>query len=65
MFVEVDFRAVTCRKCQNVKVRAKLLETVQAANKGQAPVIGMYSVHYMYINGIDDLTNMFINTHSN
>ncbi|XP_072032398.1 leucine carboxyl methyltransferase 1-like [Amphiura filiformis] len=45
VYVELDFRAVTSRKCQSVRVRPKLLEGVQAANKGQAPLIEDAELH--------------------
>ncbi|XP_022109569.1 leucine carboxyl methyltransferase 1-like isoform X2 [Acanthaster planci] len=49
LFVELDMRAVTSRKCHMVRTRAKLLEPVQASH-GTTPVViedaELHSRHY-------------------
>ncbi|XP_071482567.1 leucine carboxyl methyltransferase 1-like [Diadema antillarum] len=45
LYVEVDFRAVTSRKCQTVRMRSKLLEGIQATCQGKSVVIENAELH--------------------
>lgn len=45
LYIEVDFRAVTSRKCQNVRIRPKLTQGVQETCEGQSLVIEDAELH--------------------